>query len=232
MKISILLPYKENYSPEYAGAVSLFVSSQIKNSKYRNSIKIYGSTKYTKKLTPNYININLDKLILGSKTKQYLKKFIDLYNKNKDPDDLIEIHNRPSYVKPLDSLNAKIVLYYHNDPTTMSGSVSIEERIDLVNICTKIIFNSNWSKNQFLKNLPLVYKSSSKLIVIYQSIYSKKINLSKKEKNIIFVGKLNHAKGYDLFGNVIIKILDKYKDWTATVIGDEEREKYKFDHKI
>ena len=25
MKISILLPYKENFSPEYAGAVSLFV---------------------------------------------------------------------------------------------------------------------------------------------------------------------------------------------------------------
>ena len=25
MKISILLPYKENFSPNYAGAVSLFV---------------------------------------------------------------------------------------------------------------------------------------------------------------------------------------------------------------
>ena len=26
MKISILLPYKENFSPEYPGAVSLFVN--------------------------------------------------------------------------------------------------------------------------------------------------------------------------------------------------------------
>ena len=34
MKISILLPYKENYSPDYAGAVSLFIHSNILNSKF------------------------------------------------------------------------------------------------------------------------------------------------------------------------------------------------------
>ena len=30
MKISILLPYKENFSPEYPGAVSIFLNSVIK----------------------------------------------------------------------------------------------------------------------------------------------------------------------------------------------------------
>jgi hypothetical protein len=29
MKISILLPYKENFSPEYPGAVSLFINEFI-----------------------------------------------------------------------------------------------------------------------------------------------------------------------------------------------------------
>ena len=38
MNISILLPYKENYSPEYPGAVSLFVSQTIKYSKYAKNI--------------------------------------------------------------------------------------------------------------------------------------------------------------------------------------------------
>ena len=46
MKISILLPYKENYSPEYPGAVSLFVSSMIKLSKFRKTTKVYGSTDF------------------------------------------------------------------------------------------------------------------------------------------------------------------------------------------
>ena len=35
MKISILLPYKENYSPEYAGAVSLFIKSVSDNSLFK-----------------------------------------------------------------------------------------------------------------------------------------------------------------------------------------------------
>ena len=35
MKISILLPYKENFSPEYPGAVSLFVYETTKISKYK-----------------------------------------------------------------------------------------------------------------------------------------------------------------------------------------------------
>ena len=34
-----------------------------------------------------------------------------------------------------------------------------------------------------------------------------------------------------IFGKTIIKILDKYKDWKAIVIGDEPREKHIFNHK-
>mgnify|MGYP001042568149 CR=1 FL=1 len=59
MRISILLPYKENYSPNYPGAVSLFVYSMFKISKHKSTTYIYGSTNYKKKLSNNYININL-----------------------------------------------------------------------------------------------------------------------------------------------------------------------------
>ena len=41
MKISILLPYKENFSPEYPGAVSLFVYETTKLSKYKKFITVY-----------------------------------------------------------------------------------------------------------------------------------------------------------------------------------------------
>ena len=55
MKISILLPYKENYSPDYPGAVSLFVKSISSISKYKNSTTIFGSTSHKK----NYQKIML-----------------------------------------------------------------------------------------------------------------------------------------------------------------------------
>ena len=48
MKIGILLPYKENFSPEYPGAVSLFVYETSKKSKYKKNIVVL-VTQSTKK---------------------------------------------------------------------------------------------------------------------------------------------------------------------------------------
>ena len=56
MKISILLPYKENFSPEYAGAVSLFVKDTVNISNFKKNINVYGNTSYTKGFN---INISL-----------------------------------------------------------------------------------------------------------------------------------------------------------------------------
>ena len=49
--------------------------------------------------------------------------------------------------------------------------------------------------------------------------------ISKQKKIIIFSGKLNKSKGFDIFANTITKILDKYKNWSAIVFGDERRKK-------
>ena len=100
-----------------------------------------------------------------------------------------------------------------------------------MNHCFKIIFNSNWSKRRFLESMHNDYVNSEKLVVINQSAQRNKVNLNNKKNIITFVGKLNKSKGYDLFGQSIIKILNKYKNWTGTVIGDEHRDKLEFNHK-
>ena len=61
MKISILLPYKENYTENNAGAVSIFVNNVNKHSKYKSKIKVFGNTDYNKFLSKNYINIPFKK---------------------------------------------------------------------------------------------------------------------------------------------------------------------------
>ena len=48
MKISILLPYKENFSPIYPGAVSLFVYETSKISKFKKNITVFGNTNFKK----------------------------------------------------------------------------------------------------------------------------------------------------------------------------------------
>ena len=231
MKIGILLPYKENFSPEYPGAVSLFVYETSKNSKYKKNIVVFGNTGFRKKFKIKYQNINLSKKLLSSQTKKYVNKFVNLQKKYNFS--IIEVHNRPSYINQLNDKipNSIFALYFHNDPLSMDGSKTIKERKSLLKSCYKIIFNSNWSKKRFLEGLENKFVNSHKLAVFFQSAEKSNLSIINKKKNwITFVGKLNKAKGYDIFVNSIKIILNKNPNWKAKIIGDEKREKIKLNH--
>ena len=221
MKIASILPYKENYTQKGAGAVALWISDFIRDSVYKKNTYIIGSTNNKNYLTKNYLNINIDNINskLNSTTKEYSNKII---NKIKNLNfDIIEIHNRPIMVKEFfKKINSKIILYFHNDPTTMKGAKSIEERIYLLKTVDKIIFISEWVKKRFFNDLPKL--SDNKTQIIYHSIDPIKKNI-KKNKQIIFVGKLNESKGYDLYCKSMFKVLNENKDWKAYSIGEEKR---------
>jgi len=232
VKIAILLPYKENFSSEYPGAVSLFVNDTSRISKYKKNIIVFGNTNFKKKFKIKYENIKLSKNPLSSQTKIYVNNFIKLQEKFNLS--IIEVHNRPSYINQLKKkLPDKILsLYFHNDPLSMDGSKTIEERKKLLKNCYKIIFNSNWSKKRFLEGLENKFVNSHKLVVFYQSAKKSSLSTLNKKKNwITFVGKLNRAKGYDIFSQSIKKILNQYPNWEAQIIGDEKREKIILNHK-
>ncbi len=231
MRISILLPYKENFTPIYAGAVSLFVKDTTLLSRFKQSITVYGNTKLKKIYKLKYRNINLKKNLVQSGSKLYVQQFLKYENQN--PSDIIEIHNRPNYFHLISKSikKQKVVLYFHNDPLTMTGSRSVTDRKNLLEKVTKIIFNSHWSRKRFLEEIEGLHINSEKMSVIYQSTKPAKINIYKKKNWITFVGKLNRAKGYDLFGGAVLKILKKYKSWKAIVIGDEPRGSLNFKHK-
>ena len=229
MRISILLPYKENFSSNYAGAVSLFVKDSVKNSKYFDTSYVFGSMDYKKPFLKKYINIELKKKLLQSASKNYVAEF--LKKEKIINSDIIEIHNRPNYIKYFKNIKKKIILYFHNDPLSMTGSITVKDRIFLLNNIDKILFNSKWSQKRFFINIDNEDLLKQKTAVCYQSTSRTKVNFANKKKIISFIGKLNSAKGYDLFGKAVLDILNKHLDWKATVIGDEPREKINFKHK-
>ena len=53
MKISILLPYKENFAHNLAGAVSLFVNDITNESLFKKTTYIFGNTLSKKSLSKN-----------------------------------------------------------------------------------------------------------------------------------------------------------------------------------
>ena len=189
MKIASILPYKENYTQKGAGAVALWISEFMRDSIFKNRTYVFGSTVNKNYLTKNYINININNINsrLNSTTKEYSKNIIKkIKNQNFD---IIELHNRPVMVRDFfKKINSKIILYFHNDPTTMKGAMSVNERIYLLKNVDKIIFISKWIKQRFFKDLPIL--SDNKTQIIYHSIDPLKRDI-KKNKQIIFVGKLN-----------------------------------------
>ena len=131
--ICIIIPFKESLNPKKAGAVSLFVTDSKKYSKFKKDIKIYSS----------------EKLSGIFRNKNYI---LDFCIKNKDKKiDIIEIHNRPEYVKLVSKYfpKTKIILVYHNNPVTLRGSEKVTVREYLITKCSKINFVSRWIHNKF-----------------------------------------------------------------------------------
>ena len=227
LKIATILPYKENYTVDKASAASLWVSEFYTKSRHKKNNFIYGHTKSKNYLTKNYININLKNLKskLKSTTNEYAEKLIkDLNSKNFN---IIEIHNRPQLLlKLLNKVKSRFIFYFHNDPLSMKGSKFINERLKILNSVDRLIFVSEWVRNRFF--LDIDKKLQSKTDVIYPSVHKQKPSI--KKKNIIFVGRLNHSKGYDLFKEAIIKILDEFPKWRAYSVGDEERRSIYISH--
>ncbi len=229
-KIFIILPHKDQFIKNYAGSASIWVKDFFKDSKYKNNIKIFGSTNNTKNvfIKKNYVNIKIPKIKIFSKSKFYINKLVN-FCKSENPS-IVEIHNRPSYlIKIAEKIrHTNFILVIHNDPLNLKGSVSINERKKLLEICYKIYFVSTWVEEKFFNGLDKNFYTNFR--TLYPSI-NRLNKFPKKDKLIIFSGKLNTAKGFDKFALAVSKILDNFKDWKSIAIGDEPREKYSFKHK-
>jgi glycosyltransferase involved in cell wall biosynthesis len=227
-KIAILLPYKEDYNKSNAGSASLWVKDFFENSKLKKLTTIYGINTKKKSLSRNFINLNNKfPLFTFKKNIYYAKLFLKKINKQTK---IIEIHNRPEIFHFIKKHNSKykLILVFHNNPLLIRGSKKIIERQDILNKCSNIIFVSKWVQKKFFEGLN--NKKSKKCSVIYPAI--KRLSKFPEKQNIItFVGKLNKSKGYDLAGEAVVNVLNKWKNWKAVFAGNEEREKYNFSHK-
>ena len=208
-KIYIILPFKERLDKNKAGAVSLYVSENKNYSKFKKNIKIISSE-----------NANIGKFYTN---KNYIKNFCKNHKNIKI--NLIEIHNRPEYVKYIKDYfpNCKVTLTFHNDPLNLRKSKNTKEREYLINTCSKIIFVSRWIQQRFfskIKNTDYIKTS-----IVYHAVNIPKIKKINKKKNILFVGKLNEAKGYKIFSEAAKKFKAINKSWNFIAVGNEPRKK-------
>ena len=168
----------------------------FKKSKLNNITTVFGNLeKKLKPLTKNFINIEINKTLL-SKNIFYTNQ---LYKHHLKKDfKIIEIHNRPESLIFMikKKITSKLIFIFHNNPQEMRGSSTIKERMFLAENTDYIYFVSKWVKNKFFEGLP--YSNRNNCEILYPSINEIK-RFPIKEKLIIFSGKLNSSKGYDIF---------------------------------
>tara|TARA_B110000977_G_scaffold113143_1_gene146527 strand:- start:379 stop:1407 length:1029 start_codon:yes stop_codon:yes gene_type:complete len=222
MNIAILLPLTENYSKNIAGAASLAAHDNCNHSIYK--FTIFGFTKSKNILSKHYRNLNFKKkFFFSSKNKSYLDFFIKKIDIDKYS--ILEVYNRPEFVHYLrKKTNIKIILHIINDPLKLRGSKSFSDRKNLLNIC-EIIFISKWVQKQFFTDFSKIKKTA-----VIPPGSPKPKTFPKKKKIIIFAGKTNLSKGFDIFCHAVISILKKFPDWSSIIIGDDPREKFNFSH--
>lgn len=215
MNIHIILPKKEFFLENSPGAVSIMVNDQLKFSKFKKKIKVYGSVGKIKQ-KPNFFNIIKNSFFF--KNKNYIKNFSKF---NIQKNSIIEIHNRPYYFIYLKKKfpKCKFILFFHNNPLEYKSSKSITERKFILENCDHICFLSKFIKNKFFSNLKTRKKNYS--IVYPGCVKLKKIPI--KKNYIIFIGKLNHSKGYDIYSEFSNLFSAAYKQWKILSVGNESR---------
>jgi glycosyltransferase involved in cell wall biosynthesis len=225
-EIAVLLPNKEDYSLNKAAAASIWVKD-FNLGEIASKQLIFGISSSTA-LSKNFIN--LKKINLINNSYFYIKNFISKLPKSIK---VITIHNRPHFFFILKKKfpEIKFILIFHNDPNSLRGSRSVNEKINILESCDKIIFVSSFVKQRFYYNINNLLPTKGEVVYpstnYYNHDFKKKI---KKEKIIVFIGKLNSSKGYNFFGPAVINILNKYKKWRVVVAGNEKRETYNFCH--
>ena len=223
-KIAILLPYKENFSKNDSGSVSLFVKDFNHKSIYLKCIKIYGNT--SSKPLPGFSYKNMKNTLMYrfGRNKFHTKSFINEIKINPLLE-LVEIHNRPisALMIKKELPRIKVVFYYHNDPLSMKGFADPDSRKKLLDSCEAIYFVSNYIKQQFLDNLKINKVDQKKLFILYNGIQPLKKIKKKRIKNIIFIGRLEKNKGFFEFLEGAYKILDEFSDWQVDIFGSSNK---------
>ena len=220
MNINILLPHKELFEKNKLSSVSITVKNNFIHSKFKKNIKIFGQKVENPMFEKNFIGIKNPKLFYKSKNKNLAMEMCKSIKVKDLHKTIIEIHNRPFLIKLIHNKYKffRLTLFIHNDPLEMKGSKTALERREILKIVDRVYCVSDYVKNRFLE---CIHKDQEKVVTLHNGI-SFKNKFYKKEKLIIFVGKISYEKGAHIFVDAVNKIANIYDNWEFKLIGSSQ----------
>ena len=219
--IHALLPHKEKFTRQNAGAVAMVVEDMVKASKFADHITIFGSNLKDAPIISNYRALTPKQAIIFGKNIGLARAYLQSLKASGITPDWVEVHGRCNVAAYLAAArpDLKIVLILHNDPRDMKGAKTVSERKKLAQGLAGVFSVSQYLMDCF--NDGLSPEDRAKIIqqVTPHGIDKYSKTLPKKQKCINITGRMVAEKGMLEIAHALAKILPQHPSWRAEFIG-------------
>lgn len=210
MRVMIILPMREGYAADRAGAISLLVNrlagpdDLVVGSPVEGPPLPGGTFVPVPPISPLWSVFSDNfRYLIG------LRKVIRQYKP-----DLIEVHNKPAIASSLARV-APTHLILHNDPQEMRGAGSPRQREALLER-VRVITVSDWLRRRFLEDLdPAVVEVMPNCL----DLAALPTPAARRAPVVLFVGRVVANKGVDAFVRAWTTIASHVSGWKAVLIG-------------
>ncbi len=220
-QVAVVLPPNEGFSPEAVGAIGLMVQrlGAVRPAAFR-TVVIGAPLKHPPFSIPHFQTVHLPAWLPASRTVRYTWGVTSLLRQLRPS--LIEVHNRPTIALALARRfpGMPVVLVLHNDPQAMRGSVSVAERARLRTLA-RVVAVSSYLSERLTDGLeadwvppPMVQPNCIDLATIPPPLPQ-----SRRDRLILFAGRLVPEKGADRFVAACARVLPALPGWRAEIIG-------------
>src|SRR3569623_1565720 len=218
--VAILLPHREVYQPDGAGAVVSCVRDRAALSHYRERLGVLGDPAAAPVAAPPLLPVKKAAWYYGRRTARYLEGAARATAALAPA--LVEVHNRPTYITRLcrGLPNSALLLYLHNDPHGMRGFKSLAERRRILTAADGAVCVSSHIRARLLDGLPP--ELAQKAHVVLNGVDTaalQPITVALRRKEIIFVGRWIPEKGGLLFAPAAALARRHLPDWRFVMVG-------------
>ena len=219
--IHCLLPSKEYYTRENAGAVAMVMEDMVLASQYNEWCHVFGRTSQNKPLTQPFTPLIPKTAWFYGQNIGMARAYLDHLSKMSITPDWVEVHGRCQVAAYLAQKrpDLNIVLVLPNDSRGMKGAKTPSERKALAKSLVGVFALSQYLIDGF--NDGLDEKNIKGLIqqVTPLGIDRRHQKIPKKKKQIVITGRMVPEKGILEAAYALAMVLPKYPDWSARLIG-------------
>lgn len=221
--IDLLLPHKERFTEQNAGAVSTVVYELARHitKKDKQELTIFGSAVDDPKPDVTFVGLTPKHFFWQSRNFAMARAYLAMLDKTGRRPDIVEVHGRPQVALALAKArpDLNITLYLHNDPRDMKGAKAVEERMILARKLAGIICITDYVKGCFEEGLGPISDYDVKISVNHLGVSLQRRSTEKRKKRIFMAGRMVPEKGFLEACKGALPVLDAHRDWELWLAG-------------